>query len=50
MRVDVSKALASIVDGVDFMRYNFLGMTLLDQHDSGAVHFLPGRAGFAAVT
>ncbi|MGK5008745.1 hypothetical protein [Janthinobacterium sp. MDB2-8] len=29
------------------MRYNFLGMTLLDQHDSGAAHFLPGAADFA---
>jgi hypothetical protein len=48
MRVDVSKALASIVDGVDFMRYNFPGMTLLDEHDSGVAHFLPGAAGFAA--
>jgi hypothetical protein len=30
------------------MRYNFLGMTLLDEHDSGAAHFLPGAADFAA--
>jgi hypothetical protein len=35
-------------DGADFMRYNFLGMMLLDQHDSGAAHFLPGAADFAA--
>jgi hypothetical protein len=35
-------------DGADFMRCGFLGMMLLDQHDSGAAHFLPGAADFAA--
>jgi hypothetical protein len=29
------------------MRDNFLGVMLLDEHDSGAAHFLPGAADFA---
>jgi len=28
------------------MRYGFLGMTLLDQHDSARAVFLPEAAGF----
>jgi hypothetical protein len=30
----------------DFMRYGFLGVTLLDQHDSARVVFLPEAVGF----
>src|SRR5450830_493187 len=49
MRVALSRVLASREGGTaGFMRYSFRVM-LLDQHDSGAAHFLPGAADFCGV-